>query len=79
MYPGIQNLLLAAHAAGLGTVLTTSRGKLKEQELKDFLGVPEGTHIDAVIPMGWPAVKLGKNKRRPVSEVAYREKFGTAW
>ncbi|MBK6318675.1 MAG: nitroreductase family protein [Dehalococcoidia bacterium] len=79
VYPGIQNLLLAAHAAGLGTVLTTSRGKLKEQELKDFLGVPEGTHIDAVIPMGWPAVKLGKNKRRPVSEVAYREKFGTAW
>jgi nitroreductase len=79
VYPGIQNLLLAAHAAGLGAVLTTSRGKLKEQELKDFLGVPEGTHIDAVIPIGWPAVKLGKNKRLPVSEVAFREKFGSAW
>ena len=79
VYPGIQNLLLAAQAAGLGTVLTTSRGKLKEQELKDFLGVPEGTHIDAVIPMGYPAQKLGKNKRRPVSEIAYREKFGSAW
>ncbi|MBK9610179.1 nitroreductase family protein [Candidatus Amarobacter glycogenicus] len=37
VYPGIQNLLLAAHAAGLGTVLTTSRGKLKEQELTDGL------------------------------------------
>ncbi len=79
IYPGIQNLLLAAQAAGLGTVLTTSRGKLKEQELKDFLGIPEGTHIDAVIPMGYPAVKLGKNKRLPVSEVAYREKFGQGW
>lgn len=79
IYPGIQNLLLAAQAAGLGTVLTTSRGKLKEQELKDFLGVPEGTHIDAVIPMGYPAVKLGKNKRLPVSQVAYREKFGQGW
>lgn len=79
VYPGIQNLLLAAQAAGLGAVLTTSRGKLKEQELKDFLGVPEGTHIDAVIPMGYPAVKLGKNKRRPVSEVAFREKFGQGW
>ncbi|MEO8541722.1 MAG: nitroreductase family protein [bacterium] len=79
IYPGIQNLLLAAHAAGLGTVLTTSRGKLKEDALKQFLGVPEGTNIDAVIPMGWPAVKFGKNKRKPLSEVAYREKFGAAW
>jgi nitroreductase len=79
IYPGIQNLLLAAQAAGLGTVLTTSRGKLKEQELKDFLGVPAETHIDAVIPLGYPALKLGKNKRLPVSQVAYREKFGTAW
>ena len=79
VYPGIQNLLLAAQAAGLGTVLTTSRGKLNEQALKDFLGVPENTHIDAVIPMGYPAQKLGKNKRRPVSEVAYREKFGNGW
>ncbi len=79
VYPGVQNLLLAAHAAGLGTVLTTSRGKLKEQALKDFLGVPEGTSIDAVIPLGWPGVKFGKNKRKPVSEVAFRERFGDAW
>ena len=79
IYPGIQNLLLAAQAAGLGTVLTTSRGKLKEQQLKDFLGVPENVNIDAVIPLGYPAVKLGKNKRKPVSEVAYREKFGQGW
>ena len=79
IYPGIQNLLLAAHAAGLGTVLTTSRGKLKEQALKEYLEVPENVNIDAVIPMGWPAVKYGKNRRKPVSEVAYREKFGRAW
>ena len=79
IYPGIQNLLLAAQAAGLGTVLTTSRGKLKEQQLKDFLGVPDNVNIDAVIPMGYPAVKLGRNKRLPVSEVAYREKFGQGW
>ena len=79
IYPGIQNLLLAAQAAGLGTVLTTSRGKLKEQQIKEFLGVPENVNIDAVIPMGYPAVKLGKNKRMPVSEVAYREKFGQGW
>ncbi len=79
VYPGVQNLLLAAGAAGLGTVLTTSRGKLKEAELKQFLGVPEGTNIDAIIPIGYPAVKLGKNKRKPVSEVAFRERYGNGW
>lgn len=79
VYPGIQNLLLAAGAAGLGTVLTTSRGKLKEAQLKAFLGVPEGSNIDAVIPIGYPAVKLGKNKRRPVAEVAFRERYGNGW
>ena len=79
VYPGIQNLLLAARAAGLGTVLTTSRAKIKEAELRAMLNLPEGMAIYAIIPMGWPAVKLGKNRRRPVSEVASRERFGDAW
>lgn len=79
VYPGIQNLLLAAKAAGLGTVLTTSRGKLKENELKALLQIPAEVAIHAIIPVGWPAEKLGKNKRRPVREVAYRERFGNPW
>jgi len=79
IYPGIQNLLLAAQAAGLGAVLTTSRGKIKEKEIRTVLGIPENTEIHAVIPIGWPAVKLGKNRRKPVSEVAYRESYGSPW
>ncbi|HMO53436.1 MAG TPA: nitroreductase family protein [Tepidiformaceae bacterium] len=79
VYPGIQNLLLAAHAAGLGAVLTTSRAKLKESELRTLLNLPDDHAIDAIIPMGWPAVKLGKNKRRPVAEIAYRDRFGNGW
>jgi nitroreductase len=79
VYPGIQNLLLAARSAGLGTVLTTSRAKIKEAELRALLNLPQGTDIYAIIPMGWPVAKIGKNRRRPVSEVAYRERFGDAW
>lgn len=79
VYPGIQNMLLAAHAAGLGAVLTTSRAKMKEGELRTLLNLPDDVNIDAIIPMGWPAVKLGKNKRRPVAEVAYRERYGEGW
>lgn len=79
VYPGIQNLLLAARAAGLGTVLTTSRAKIKEAELRALLNLPEGMDIYAIIPMGWPVARIGKNRRRPVSEVAFRERFGDAW
>jgi len=69
----------AAHAAGLGAVLTTSRAKLKERELRALLNLPDDHAIDAIIPMGWPAVKYGKNKRRPVAEIAHRDRFGNGW
>ena len=79
VYPGIQNLLLAVQAAGLGSVLTTSRGKLKEPEIKAILKLPDDFQIHAVLPIGYPAVKFGKNKRKPVSEVAFRDRFGESW
>ena len=78
IYPAVQNLLLAAHAAGLGTVLTT-RWKRREPELRPILGLPENAGVFAIVPMGWPAEKLGKNRRKPVSEVTYRERYGKPW
>jgi nitroreductase len=79
VYPGIQNLLLAALAAGLGSVLTTTHGKPGEPEVKELLNLPDDFQIHAVVPIGYPAMKAGKNKRKPVSEVAFRERFGDAW
>ncbi len=78
IYPAVQNLLLAATAAGLGTVLTT-RWKAREPQLRPILGLPENMAVHAIIPMGWPDRRYGKNRRRPVSEVTYRERFGRAW
>ena len=78
IYPAVQNLLLAAQAAGLGTVLTT-RWKLREVELRPILGLPENMAVHAIVPMGWPDRKYGRNRRKPVSEVTYRERFGEAW
>ncbi|MCA9822822.1 MAG: nitroreductase family protein [Dehalococcoidia bacterium] len=78
IYPAVQNLLLAAHAAGLSTVLTT-RWKRREPELRPILHLPENVGIYAIIPMGWPAETLGKNRRRPVPEVTYRERWGRNW
>ncbi len=78
IYPAVQNLMLAAHAAGLGAVLTT-RWRLNEEKIAPVLGLPEDLAVHAVIPMGWPAEKLGNNRRKPVREVTSRETFGNPW
>ena len=78
VYPAVQNLLLAAQAAGLGTVLTT-RWKSREPELRPLLGLPETMAVHAIVPLGWPEKRHGKNRRRPVSEVTYRERLGQPW
>lgn len=78
VYPAVQNLLLAAHALGLGTVLTT-RWKQREAEVRPILGLPENVIPFAIIPMGWPAEKLGRNRRKPVREVTFRERFDNPW
>ena len=48
-----QNLLLAAHAAGLGTCWMT--GPLRaEDEIKEILGLPDLYEIVAITPLGYP-------------------------
>ena len=78
IYPAVQNLLLAAHALGLGTVLTT-RWKSREAEVRPLLGLPEEMAIHAIVPIGYPARRQGRNVRRPVAEVTSRERFETPW
>lgn len=78
IYPAVQNLLLAAHAAGLGSVLTT-RWKAREAEVRPLLGLPEDMTLHAIVPLGWPEMRPGRNRRQPVAEVTYRERFGEPW
>lgn len=78
IYPAVQNLLLAAQAAGLGAVLTT-RWKEREAEVRPILGLPDDMAVHAIIPIGHPAHIPGRNRRRPVREVTFRERFGDDW
>lgn len=70
VYPGVQNLFLAARALGLGTTLTTVH-KLKEQEVRGILGIPDDVQTWAMIPVGYPTGRWGEAKRRPVEETTY--------
>jgi nitroreductase len=78
IYPAVQNMLLAAHALGLGTVMTT-RWKAREDEVKPLLGVPENVSLYAIVPIGWPDRAYGRGKRRPVRELAFSETYGRPW
>jgi nitroreductase len=70
VFPGVQNLFLAARALGLGATLTTVH-RFEEQAVRDVLGIPEDVTTWAMIPMGYPTGKWGEAKRRPVEEVTY--------
>lgn len=70
VFPGVQNLFLAARARGLGTTLTTVH-RLNEQAVREVLGIPDDVTTWAMIPMGYPTGRWGEAKRRPVRDVTY--------
>ena len=74
IYPAAQNLMLAATALGLGTVITTFHLR-REAELKALLGIPDDYATSCMIPMGWPAEgeRFGGGRRKPVSEITHYE------
>lgn len=71
VYPGVQNLLLAARALGLGAVMTVWH-LLLEHQWKRALEIPREVNTFAVVPVGWPRGTLGPVRRRPAAEVIHR-------
>ncbi len=78
IYPAVQNIMLACRALGLGTVLTTLHA-LYEDEMKEVLGLPAEYTTWALLPIGYPTDKFGPVKRKPVTEVAHRDRYGNPW
>ncbi len=75
IFPSVQNLLLAARAAGLGAALITL--PLWSKFLaRRALGLPWGVSPCAVIPLGWPRGRYGPTTRRPVGEVVSLDRYG---
>jgi nitroreductase len=77
IYPFVWNVLLGARQAGYGGVLTTLP-VAAEPKLKDLLGIPDHFAAAAVVPLGKPVKQLTKLKRRPVEEIAVRDRFDGA-
>ena len=81
IYPACQNIILAARALGLGTVLitlATDYSPVKPQEsasLTEILDLPEEVTTAAIIPIGYPKGNWGRPWRKPWQESTHWERW----
>lgn len=68
VWPGVQNLLLAALGMGLGAAPTTL-AMMDRAAFKAAVNLPADIEPVCVIPIGYPSGKFGPLSRRPVEEV----------
>lgn len=76
IYPAAQNLMLAALALGVGSVITTFLQNHEEQ-VKELLGIPDDYQTACAIPMGYPSGEetFGGSRRRPLAEVVHYDRW----
>jgi nitroreductase len=78
IFPAVQNLLLAALAVGLGSLMSTFP-ILFTADLRKWLALPDHVHPQAVVPLGYPAKQLKPPNRAPMQEKTFRERYGEPW
>lgn len=72
----IQSMMLTAWAEGIGSNWVGFEGTL--DEVSPELGLPGNLKLVAIVPFGYPQKKLGRGKknRKPLDEVAHKERYG---
>ena len=68
----MQNLTLAAHAIGLGTV---HLGLFDAKEVANILDVPYGAVVVEMTPLGYPDEQPIVPRRKELSEIVSKDKF----
>lgn len=73
--PGVQNLMLAARALGIGSVPTTLHPQVMDR-VYELLGIPETVEFHLCIPLGYPRGNFGPTQRRPTAETTFLNRWG---
>lgn len=69
------NLMLAAHALGLGSVFV---GVFDEEKLRDLLHIPSNIRVVGLFPVGYPKTESkGGPPRKPLDEIVFQETWAT--
>ena len=69
----MQNLVLAAHSLGLGTV---HNGLFDARKAASILGVPEGFCVVEMTPLGYPDREPKPRPRKELSEIVFYDRYG---
>jgi len=69
----MENMVLAAHAMGLGTVIV---GGFDARKIAELLEVPDKMHVVTMTPLGIPEHKGQISPRIGLTGVIYNEKYG---
>jgi albonoursin synthase len=69
----VENLLLTAHAHGLGACPVHS---FRAEPLRFLFGLPSSIKPVLVVPIGYPAYKRRPSQRRDCKEIISYEKYG---
>ena len=78
IYGAVQNLMLAARALAVGSVLTTPNIYVEEMLVKEF-HLPENAIPACIIPVGFPdGQRFGPTTRKPAETVTYWDDWGAA-
>ena len=69
-FPAVQNILLAARALGIGSVLTTLHPQVMDR-VHAMFEVPAEMVFHCCIPLGYPRGRFGPTARYPTSRTTY--------
>jgi nitroreductase len=74
----IQSMILTAWSQGIGSNWV---GFQNLHDINTLLDIPDDITILAVIPFGYPVDAIGKGRktRKPLGEIAHRERWGQAF
>ncbi len=70
----MQQLMLAAHAEGLGTCWIAWIDD--EQKIREALNLPEEIQLIALSPLGYPDKNAKPTPRKELSEIVYKDQWG---
>jgi nitroreductase len=68
-----ENMVLAAHAQGLGTVIL---GLFDAAKVEKAINIPKGYRVVAMFPVGVPVQEGKAPPRKELSEIVTKDKFG---
>ncbi len=75
IYGALQNLMLAARAFDIGSVMTWTLDE--DSGINELLGLPENAFVMALIPLGYlERGRFSQARRRPVGEVVHWDRWG---